>query len=105
MILKLNNGKEYMVHWKHTYPKEAKMSSLILNRGGTSCFIYELHGQEDKELLVLVNLRRYYKDQFCKEAGRKYSLTKALSAAKFSKEQRTQFWRAYFDRVKTPVAI
>jgi len=35
------------------------------------------------------------KDQFCKETGRKVSLTKALNISNFSREDRKQIWETY----------
>lgn len=91
-----------MVKWAHRLPKQSKAvkldeSSRTDRRGGTSCFIYELNGTE-KTPVCEVHLNRYYKDTFSKEAGRKYSLTKALRDCKFSRSERKAFWESYLGR-------
>ena len=38
----------------------------------------------------------HWKDQFCKDTGRKIALSRALGNIFFSKEQKKLFWKAYF---------
>jgi len=103
MIVELSNGKTYLVKWEHRTPELS--DDEFPDHGGTSCFLFELNGSGEKELVHRVDLQCYYKDCFSKETGRKISMTKVLEYEPnpfrgqfFDKEERTIFWKTYFDR-------
>lgn len=85
MIVKLPHGT-YMITWKHKFPQSAKLYKQKDN-GGTSCFIYRLPDSGDglKELVSECTLKRYYKDQYSKDTGRKLSLTNCLNVGRTKK--------------------
>jgi hypothetical protein len=72
------------------------------------------HGIADRETKCTINMYTHIRgefnhiinglaecsvrDQYCKETGRKVSLAKALKAVKFTRDERTEFWKAYFNR-------
>ena len=107
MIVKLSDGKEYLVKWHHRLPrgKTKKMDRRAptdADTGGTSIFIEQLDG-ENRIPVCETHLTRYYKDEFSKEAGRKYSLTQALTDCGFDRKDRKKFWNAYWERLESAV--
>ena len=105
MKVKTNNT-EYKIQFSHRYPQPTnKMDQRSIThpeRGGTTCRIIQVMPGGTEVVISEVSLNVYHKDRFCKETGRKYSLTRALGNAGFNKEQRTAFWEAYFGRFDQP---
>lgn len=93
MKVKLNDGREFMVSWKHRPPQPLQKKE----RPGTSCYLYELK-DGSREFYCGVDLDKYSKDQYSKEVGRKTSLDRVLKGCDLSREERTIFWRTYFAR-------
>lgn len=94
----------FMIRWHHgilineidvsldkTIPKE------VLERDGkryTECFIIKFNKKNKEEVVGYGLAKTHSLDNFCKNTGRKISLTKALED--FGKEFRAQVWTSYF---------
>lgn len=75
-------GETLFVGWNHKREGDEK---------GTSCIITKVEGEPiavGKSLLAMG-------DTFDKKIGRKLSLTRAMKAAEFSREDRKNIWTAY----------
>lgn len=94
-------GIDYNVYWKYLryaphkdFDKNGK-STIVPQKEYTECWVTNL-------LLDITIVRRAIKhknDKFCKEVGRKMSLTRALETLfPNNKEARKTFWIEYFNR-------
>lgn len=107
------NGNTYKITFqydKNYTPFQAYLhpgGSIYTEYGGldhisTTCFIYLLQTDGTKQLIGSgVSKCQTEHDNFCKETGRKLSLTRALDNASYSgevREFRTLAWKAYFSR-------
>lgn len=87
MLIETKEGK-YRVYWRHTnFPKDKKVSTV------TICSILK-DGSIAPAVQGFSTCSR--EDDFCKDKGRKISLTRALR--EYPREFRTQIWQAYFKR-------
>jgi hypothetical protein len=82
---------EYFVTWKH-----------MISERVTECEIYRYNGDQK---ITTVKEQSYCspRDQYCKETGRKLSLTRALKT--FTASTRKLFWEAYFNRGAKPIEV
>jgi len=88
-----------------SHPYREKVELPLFYDRSTVCQIFELHDDgpvEDALLLGTGEARCSYKDNFCKEAGRKIALTRALRTEDgthyLNNEARTIVWETYLDR-------
>jgi len=118
MIVQLDKGVFAIVSWRHQRPSDPATSIVlpdaitgraIYSRGKTSCCI-RLYGPDDDPKKVSPFKISTgctfcsYQDTFCKETGRKISMTRALNRLFRSKEARRLFWEEYFGRKEHPDA-
>lgn len=83
------NGSSYFIDWRHI-----KSEVKSLSKFRTACSI-----RDEALQLVATDLAECsLKDNFCRETGRKISLTRAIRV--FDKSVRKQIWEAYFNRSK-----
>ena len=95
-------GNRYTIDWLHyttTIPEGSRRQAKKAHRQ-TVCDI----GFPNGEVFTGVSVCGR-KDNFCREIGRKISLTRALKEAGFTYEGRQQVWKAYFNRKKKKVVI
>ena len=83
----------YDVYWKHDPNSHYDGKRL------TVCNINQYTSEKGKMIEVGGGCAQCSRsDQYCKETGRKVSLAKALKAIKFTRGERAEFWKAYFNR-------
>lgn len=133
MIVKIND-RVFRVKFRHRRPVPKPLISNYPagitdpsppDRGGTDCIIEREVQGGGLEVVATGSADVYYKDQFCKEAGRKASLTKALNYGRtvvytieggalsllddgvFNYNHRKLIWNTYFNRktVKTNESV
>jgi len=92
--VKLDDGREFTFRFRHNRP-------LLGLSGYTSCHVFD----DDLQRMGYGLARCSPKDQFCKETGRKISLTQALRTLPLTKAQRRQVWQSYFARKGNAKAV
>ena len=77
--------EKHRITWQH---------DIHSSGGQTICYI------EDKEAKTTFFASAFCSenDQYCKETGRKISLTRALKQTNFDKGQRKEVWETYLNR-------
>jgi len=102
MKVKLNSGVEYKVSWYHnnkTHLSDKKMDNNIQLESYTICKI-EGPYFSGKGKAVLA-----YKENYCKDYGRKIALKRTMKNIGFTKETRTMFWHEYHRMTNKPKRI
>lgn len=95
-------GKELKIYWRYCI-SEMTLKKIV------SCYICDSSGECISEGWAACDRQ----DKFCKETGRKMSLTRAIKnyemphwdlpiSDSLTKAERTQIWQAYFDRKPIP---
>lgn len=84
-------GTEFNVEFRHLQYEEPRPGPANPVRGTTQCFIKSRGHNVIAYGFALCSVE----DNFCKNTGRKVSLTKALS--NFPKNDRAKVWKRYFD--------
>jgi len=79
----LIDNKLYAIKWNH---------GLVKKGMTTHCYLRD----NDGKMVSLGIAKCGKKDNFCKETGRKISLTRAIK--EFPKEIRRDFWKCYLNR-------
>jgi hypothetical protein len=93
--LKTKRWGEVEVSFQHRNPAKG----FHLDTAGTSCFIESTEDDIGKRRIHSggeAMLHPLDTNSYCKETGRKLSLTRALHNLGASREERAQFWNAYF---------
>ena len=99
MIYVIVDGKERGILFCHNkeeidlVDKETKEKYTESHPNGTTCVIFD-----GEKSLGSGEAKVYHTDKFNYVKGRKYALGYALTAAGFSKSERTQVWKQYNDR-------
>ena len=87
--LKINvAGKEWVVYWSY---KERPVTICVMYR-------VEKNLEPGRQQLTADVARLGKGDVFTKETGRKISLARVLKRLGFSREERSEVWRAYLGR-------
>ncbi len=81
----------YKVNFEYVHPKVVTKDS----RHVTICVIADDKGSVATGIATCNPV-----DHFSKSEGRKHSLTDALTYLSLTKEERTKFWNAYFQRIE-----
>lgn len=93
-------GREWSVEFKHRQPSVIVTGSsdgdveIINDNGGTKCVVSD--GTRTVEGIA----ERYYLDPWRPVVGRKYSLKYAISGFDLNRDQRRQFYSAYFRQIE-----
>ena len=96
---------EYKVYWDHSVITDG--SERVLKRAyvRTTCFIEKVLSGGDTVSYIRTGFTDCSKkDPFCKDTGRRISLSRALydvESERLSKRERTHFWKAYFEMMGT----
>jgi hypothetical protein len=96
MVRVETNGRNYGAAW--TY---GKRRDRLHDRDvrWTECAILLFAADGTHEEIGYGTARVHHKDQFCRQMGRKTSLSKALACASLPKDVRTAFWQAYDEQI------
>lgn len=97
MKTKINN-REVHIKWKHN---NNTISSRIHEVSSTECWIEDI---ETGDLIgEKVVAKMHYTDKnYCKDTGRRVSLSKVLATVILGKVDRTRIWSEYFETCKSP---
>jgi hypothetical protein len=102
MIYVKVDGKEHGITFLHE-----KEETEVVNKNGkkinmsvpfrTTCAIID---PDSKKTIAIGVAKVDSRDRFTYNRGRKFSLRSALMAAEMGRDQRTQLWKQFFDKVK-----
>jgi len=85
--------KDYEIQWEHSYCVTNKYPI----KAGTVCRL-----QGDRGVETSAEALCSKKDNFCKDTGRKISLSRAMQKAELPKKERTLIWEAYRNMTEKP---
>jgi len=104
MRVEIQNGM-YEITWKHKREGEMQgqcrdeMHFVAFPKGGlTICMITAIQGEE-KRIIGKGEAVCSFQDCYCKNTGRKISLSRALKQDVFNKAIRTKIWTEYGQKI------
>ena len=93
MIVHFDDGYSIKVRWQHDRNEDARLLTEVPNAGITSCFLGRLDAEMPGAIVGMA--RCSLKDTYCRQAGRKWSLRRALAKTGLTRSQRRHVWYIY----------
>lgn len=84
-------GEKAWLEWQYFWDDDTEGYEWVTTRA-------ILRSPDRKEPIAFEDALCNPQDRFCKDIGRKISLTRLLQSMNLSKEERRNVWNAYFDR-------
>jgi len=98
LTVDIGQGSSVNMRFQHAvYQREIPMSKQMIGSRACICNLKLVHPDESEELYIGI-AKCHENDNYCRETGRKISLTRAMQNSTLSKHERRLVWEAYLGR-------